>query len=59
MAFDLGHGDWRLFRLDRMQGAEPVAGAFEPKTFPFGSVEEWLTTDFGRTAPPDEPTPGP
>lgn len=50
VAYDTQRDDWRLFRLDRIQNAAarvwPVG--HEPPDFPHPSIEDWLTTDFGR-----------
>ena len=48
VAYDTGREDWRLFLLDRMHAATVVPGSHRPRSFPFGSIELWLTRDFGR-----------
>lgn len=48
VAYDVDREDWRLFRLDRMQSASLLPGVHAGREFPFTSIEEWLTTDFGR-----------
>ncbi|MFE7065936.1 helix-turn-helix transcriptional regulator [Microbacterium sp. NPDC057658] len=49
VGFDIDRDDWRLFRLDRMREVRTVPGTFAAREFPFASVEEWLTSDFGRS----------
>ena len=49
VGFDIDRDDWRLFRLDRMREVRALPGVFAPRAFPFASVEEWLTSDFGRS----------
>lgn len=49
VGFDIDRDDWRLFRLDRMREVRALPGVFAPREFPFASVEEWLTSDFGRS----------
>lgn len=48
IAYDIDRDDWRLFRLDRMSEARLLAGVHAAREFPFGSIEEWLMSDFGR-----------
>ncbi|MEX2969754.1 helix-turn-helix transcriptional regulator [Streptomyces sp. C184] len=48
VAFDVDRDDWRTFRLDRLTDISPVAGTYQPHKFPDASIEQWLTTDFGR-----------
>ncbi|MFD7920990.1 helix-turn-helix transcriptional regulator [Streptomyces sp. NPDC059740] len=48
VAFDVERDDWRTFRLDRITDISPVAGTHRPRTFPYTSIERWLTSDFGR-----------
>lgn len=50
VGFDIDRDDWRLFRLDRMQSTRILPGVHAPREFPFGSIEEWLVSDFGRTS---------
>lgn len=47
IAFDLERDDWRLFRLDRMQACSISPGPHERRAFPWGSIDDWLTSDFG------------
>lgn len=49
VGFDIDRDDWRLFRLDRMREVRTVPGTFAAREFPFASVEDWLTSDFGRS----------
>lgn len=50
VAFDTKRDDWRLFRLDRIHDASPRPAPrdFDLPDFPRTSIEDWLTTDFGR-----------
>lgn len=50
IAYDILRTDWRLFRLDGIQRAtpEPAAAGIDVPDFPSPSIEDWLTTDFGR-----------
>lgn len=52
VGFDIDRGDWRLFRLDRMQSTRILPGAHSPREFPFASIERWLASDFGRVDSP-------
>ncbi|MDN5603806.1 MAG: WYL domain-containing protein [Kocuria sp.] len=57
IAYDLMREDWRIFRLDRIEGAIASPGPHDPRVFPWTSIDEWLTSDDGpndRTGPPDE-----
>lgn len=50
IAYDTQSAAWRLFRLDRIQAAaaQPAPFGVEIPDFPSPSIQEWLTTDFGR-----------
>lgn len=48
VAYDVDREDWRLFRLDRMRSAHVLPGVHAARDFPFASIEDWLTSDFGR-----------
>ncbi|WP_434176232.1 helix-turn-helix transcriptional regulator [Brachybacterium conglomeratum] len=50
VAFDTKRDDWRLLRLDRIHDANPRPAPrdFDLPDFPHTSIEDWLTTDFGR-----------
>lgn len=48
VAFDIDREDWRLFRLDRIRDAQGRRETFHPREFPARTIEQWLTTDFGR-----------
>lgn len=50
VAFDVVRDDWRLFRLDRIRHASSRTGTHPSREFPFRSIEEWLTSDFGRVS---------
>lgn len=52
IGFDIDRDDWRLFRLDRMQSTSILPGVHAHREFPFASIEEWLVSDFGRSARP-------
>lgn len=49
IAYDLERDDWRLFRLDRMQASTISPGPHERRAFPWDSIEDWLTSDFGAS----------
>lgn len=49
IAYDLERDDWRLFRLDRMQASSSSPGPHERRAFPWDSIEDWLTSDFGAS----------
>ena len=56
IAYDTQRTDWRLFRLDRIQHATPEhapTGVNVPG-FPSTSIQDWLTTDFGRLRTHDD-----
>lgn len=57
IAYDLDRDAWRLFRLDRMRAPASLPGPRERRAFPWGSVEDWLTSDFGASGrgPADVP----
>ncbi|WP_217182774.1 YafY family protein [Streptomyces sp. AC495_CC817] len=48
IAFDVERDDWRLFRLDRMQAPSISPTSHERRPFPWESIDDWLTSDFGR-----------
>ena len=49
VAYDTRREDWRLFRLDRMRAATIIPGSSHHlRDFPFGSIELWLTHNFGK-----------
>ncbi|WP_416903445.1 helix-turn-helix transcriptional regulator [Micromonospora echinospora] len=52
IAYDTGQADWRLFRLDRMQGVARASGPHQPREFPFNSIESWLASDFAKSHQP-------
>jgi predicted DNA-binding transcriptional regulator YafY len=47
VAYDLDRDDWRLYRLDRMQAATISPGSGEHRSFPWDSIDDWLTSNFG------------
>ncbi|MET3903190.1 WYL domain-containing protein [Paenarthrobacter sp. 4246] len=47
VAYDVDRDDWRLFRLDRMEASTVSPGPHVRRTFPWNSIEDWLTSDFG------------
>ena len=49
IAYDLDRDDWRFFRLDRMQASTISPGPYERRAFPWASIEDWLTSDFGAS----------
>lgn len=55
VAYDIDRDDWRSFRLDRMRSAVIRPGTHGGREFPLPSIEAWLTSDFGRIAPPAAP----
>lgn len=48
VGYDVDRDDWRLFRLDRTSAATRHPSTHPVREFPFASIEEWLTSDFGR-----------
>ncbi|MDY7100291.1 MAG: YafY family protein [Actinomycetota bacterium] len=42
LGWDLGRGDWRVFRIDRVVGATPTTAVFEPRSLPAASAAEYL-----------------
>ena len=49
IAYDLMREDWRIFRLDRVEEVATFPGPHDPPIFPWDSIEDWLTSDFGAT----------
>lgn len=49
VAYDIDRAAWRLFRMDRMRDVTRLPGRYQPRDFPFDSIESWLATDFGRS----------
>ncbi|MGO4146916.1 helix-turn-helix transcriptional regulator [Paenarthrobacter sp. YAF11_1] len=49
VAYDLDRDDWRLFRLDRMEASTISPGPHAHHAFPWNSIEDWLTSDFGAS----------
>lgn len=49
IAYDLMREDWRIFRLDRVEDVATFPGPHNPPIFPWHSIEDWLTSDFGAT----------
>lgn len=50
VAWDRDRGDWRTFRLDRIQARRPVGTRFPPRTVPGGDAAEFVARSIGRTA---------
>lgn len=50
VAWDRDRGDWRTFRLDRIQAPRPVGTRFPPRTVPGGDAAEFVARSIGRTA---------
>ncbi|TDQ04462.1 helix-turn-helix transcriptional regulator [Labedaea rhizosphaerae] len=48
VGYDQDREDWRLFRFDRVDDVERVAGTYRPHEFPETSIARWFATDFGR-----------
>lgn len=46
VAWDLGHDDWRLFRVDRMTPRIPTGPRFTPREVPGGDVAEYVSARF-------------
>lgn len=54
VAWDGHRGDWRTFRLDRIQEPRPVGSHFTPREIPDGDAAEFVATSLGFTARPHE-----
>lgn len=50
VAWNRDRGDWRTFRLDRIQAPRPVGTRFPPRTVPGGDAAEFVARSIGRTA---------
>jgi predicted DNA-binding transcriptional regulator YafY len=42
LAWDMAREDWRTFRLDRIDGAEPTGARFTPRRLPHGDVASYM-----------------
>ena len=42
VAFDVGRGDWRTFRVDRITPRTPGGGRFTPRPLPAPDVADWV-----------------
>ena len=42
VAFDVGRGDWRTFRVDRITPRTPGGGRFTPRPLPASDVADWV-----------------
>jgi predicted DNA-binding transcriptional regulator YafY len=42
VAFDVGRGDWRTFRVDRITPRTPGGGRFTPRTLPASDLADWV-----------------
>ena len=59
LAWDLDRGDWRTFRVDRMQPRTPTGPRFTPRELPGGDVAAFITGRFrGSDGPGDWPCRG-
>ncbi len=43
VAFDVGRGDWRTFRVDRISLRTPGGGRFTPQPLPSSDLAEWVS----------------
>jgi predicted DNA-binding transcriptional regulator YafY len=43
VAFDVGRGDWRTFRVDRLTLRMPGGGRFTPRPLPASDLAEWVS----------------
>ncbi|MFH8220902.1 helix-turn-helix transcriptional regulator [Streptomyces sp. NPDC018057] len=46
VAWDLGHGDWCVFRADRISPRTPAGPRFVPREIPGGSVQDYVSARF-------------
>lgn len=46
LAWDLEHGDWRIFRADRIAPRTPTGLRFAPRQIPGGSAREYVAARF-------------
>ena len=42
VAFDVGRGDWRTFRVDRITPRTPGGGRFTPRPLPASDLADWV-----------------
>ncbi len=54
VAFDLHRGDWRTFRLDRMQPPRATTRAFRPRELPGGDPAAFVRDGLSRSRGDDE-----
>jgi len=50
VAWDGHRGDWRTFRLDRIQEPRPVGSHFTPREIPGGDAADFVASSIGFTA---------
>ena len=43
VAFDVGRGDWRTFRVDRLTLRTPGGGRFTPRPLPASDLADWVS----------------
>ncbi|MEU4579079.1 helix-turn-helix transcriptional regulator [Nonomuraea sp. ATR24] len=48
LGWDLGRGDWRVFRLDRVTGATGTGDRYEPRPLPAESATDYLRQGINR-----------
>jgi predicted DNA-binding transcriptional regulator YafY len=54
VAYDLGRGDWRSFRLDRLTAARPTGARFAPRRLPAEDAAAFVRAAMGPRATPVE-----
>jgi predicted DNA-binding transcriptional regulator YafY len=52
VAYDLGRGDWRSFRLDRLTGPRPTGARFAPRRLPAEDAAAFVRAGMGPRATP-------
>ncbi|MBB3086523.1 helix-turn-helix transcriptional regulator [Geodermatophilus sabuli] len=52
VAYDLGRGDWRSFRLDRLTGPRPTGARFAPRRLPAEDAAAFVRAGTGPRATP-------
>ncbi|WP_433461323.1 helix-turn-helix transcriptional regulator [Spirillospora sp. CA-128828] len=51
VAFDIGRGDWRTFRVDRLSGPRPTGARFTPREPPAADAAAFVTRSLARRRP--------